>query len=424
MRNRSCKIVATVGPASSSPSMIELLHRTGVDVFRLNYSHGNHDALSAVVDAIRATEQKAGSPIAILADLQGPKIRVGSFPGDGLKLPFQGTFRLTAQDTAGAGEIPVPHPEVISVLEEGDLLKFDDGRIQMSVVEKTDSGVIVRADVPGTLKSKKGLNLPGRALPISALTEKDHRDLEHALGCGVDVVALSFVQRSNDIIEAKEKVQGRARVIAKIEKPCAVDDLDDIISHADGLMVARGDLGVELPPEQVPGIQRRIVAKARQAGKPVIVATHMLESMIEETAPTRAEASDIATAVSQGTDAVMLSAETAVGRHPATAVAIMDRIIFATENDPDPIPIASATSDAEGLTTADAVTLSARRITEVIGVRFALAYTKSGSTARRLSRDRPNCPIIAATPSENVARSLAIQWGTTPVVTDDITHFH
>ncbi|MEO1014296.1 MAG: pyruvate kinase [Pseudomonadota bacterium] len=424
MRNRHCKIVATVGPASAAPSMLRLLHETGVDVFRLNYSHGDHDAMRSVVEAIREAEAASGSPIAILADLQGPKIRIGDLGDDSVKLAFGETYRIAAGQEAHDGVIPLPHPEIVAALQNGDVLKFDDGKLQMTVTGREGADVIAKADTPGVLKSKKGLNLPGRALPISALTEKDRRDLDHALSCDVDVVALSFVQRPEDVEETKSLINGRASIVAKIEKPSAVEDLDAILALADGLMVARGDLGVELPPETVPGIQRRIVRACRAAGKPVIVATHMLESMVEATAPTRAEASDVSTAVHQGADAVMLSAETAVGRHPATAVAIMDRIIAATEAEPDCLAFDASLTADDDLTTADAITLSARRIAEVLECRFAVAYTKTGSTARRLSRDRPRCAILAATPDARVARRLALNWGVAPVVTEDLEHFH
>ncbi len=404
--------------------MLRLLHETGVDVFRLNYSHGDHDAMARTVDAIRDAEAASGAPIAILADLQGPKIRIGYVGEEGLALSFGESYRVVAGDAAEAGAIPLPHPEIVAALQPGDILKFDDGKLQMTVTEREGGEVIARADTPGVLRNRKGLNLPGRALPISALTEKDRRDLDHALSCGVDVVALSFVQRPEDIEEARTLIDGRAHIVAKIEKPSAVQDLDAILALSDGLMVARGDLGVELPPETIPGIQRRIVRACRAAGKPVIVATHMLESMVEATAPTRAEASDVSTAVHQGADAVMLSAETAVGRHPATAVAIMDRIIAATEAEPNCPAFDASLSADDNLTTADAITLSARRIAEVLECRFAVAYTKTGSTARRLSRDRPRCAILGATPDRRVARRLALNWGVAPVVTEDLEHFH
>lgn len=424
MRNRLCKIVATVGPASSSPSMLRLLHDAGVDIFRLNMSHGQHDKLKLIIAAIREIERQKQTPIAVFADLQGPKIRTGAFPGGGIKLKYGAHYRLVhAKETTDEDTIPIPHIELMDVLEPGDILKLDDGKLQITIESRHANHLIARADTPGELKDRKGINVPGRALPISALTEKDREDLEFALGIGVDYIALSFVQKPADIEEAKSLIKGRAGIIAKIEKPAAVDHLDAIIALSDGIMVARGDLGVECAPEDVPLLQRRIVRDCRRAGKPVIVATHMLESMVESIAPTRAEASDVSTAVYQGADAVMLSAETAVGRHPPTAVAIMDRIIIATEADDESGSYKIDEHD-QAYATADAMTLSARRIAEVLDCKFAVAYTKTGSTARRLSRDRPHCPVIAATPDENVARNLALFWGVRPVVTEDISHFH
>lgn len=425
MRKRFCKIVATVGPASSSPSMIRLLSQAGVDVFRLNFSHGDHSKAASVMKAIRETESETGAPIAVFADLQGPKIRTGLLRQEGLSLRYGADYHLVLGNEAEDGDvIPIPHPEVLDVLEPGDILKLDDGKLQLTVRERIKGAVIARADTPGKLTSRKGINLPGRALPISALTEKDRLDLAVALDLGVDYVALSFVQRPEDVAEARAIIGENAGIISKIEKPSAVEQLDAILKLSDAVMVARGDLGVELPPERVPTIQRNIVRACRAAGKPVIVATHMLESMVESIAPTRAEASDVSTAVFQGADAVMLSAETAVGRHPPTAVAIMDRIIAATEADPESAGFKSAHDPEADYTTADAISLSARRIAELLECRFAVAYTKTGSTARRLSRDRPRATIIAATPSTTVARQLALHWGVVPVITEDISHFH
>ncbi len=425
MRNRYCKIVATVGPASSSPSMLRLLHQAGVDVFRLNFSHGDHDKTRAIMRAIRETEAETGAPIAVFADLQGPKIRTGVLKDDGIDLKYGAEYRLVlAKDSSDLDVIPIPHPEIIDVLQPGDILKLDDGKLQLTVKSRNKDTVVARADTPGKLTNRKGINLPGRQLPISALTEKDRADLAHALEIGVDYVALSFVQRPEDVAEARELIGDKAGIISKIEKPTAVDQLAGIIELSDAIMVARGDLGVELPPEQVPGIQRRIVRACRAAGKPVIVATHMLESMVEQIAPTRAEATDVSVAVFQGADAVMLSAETAVGRHPPTAVAIMDRIIKATESDSESAAFKSAADPNTDYTTADAITLSATRIAEVLDCRFAVAYTKTGSTARRLSRDRPRCAIIAASPSPDVGRRLALHWGLTPTITEDISDFN
>lgn len=425
MRNRLCKIVATIGPASSSPSMLRLLYEAGVDIFRLNMSHGDHDKLERIMKAIREVETTTGVPLAVFADLQGPKIRTGAFPGGAIKLKYGAEYSLVfARETDAADVIPIPHQELLEILEAGDILKFDDGKLQVTIMHRSGDKITARADTPGELSDRKGVNAPGRTLPISALTDKDRDDLEFALGLGVDYIALSFVQQPYDVEEAKGLIKDRARVIAKIEKPSAVAHLDEIIDLSDAVMVARGDLGVECAPEEVPLMQRRIIRTCRRAGKPVIVATHMLESMVESISPTRAEASDVSTAVYQGADAVMLSAETAVGRHPPTAVAIMDRIIAATERDEDSGAFKIDHDENAVYNTADAITLSARRIAELLECKFAIAYTKTGSTARRLSRDRPHTPVIAATPDERVARSLALFWGVVPVVTEDIAHFH
>ena len=425
MRARHCKIVATIGPASAAPSMLRLIFDAGVDVFRLNYSHADYAKTQKVVEAIRSIEKETDRPIAIFADMQGPKIRTGILPGDELELKFGAEYSLVmAKEATEENIIPIPHPEIFEAIEVGDVLKLDDGKLQITITEKSGDRVVARADTPGPLKNRKGINLPGRHLPISALTEKDRADLEHALSLDVDYIALSFVQRPEDVAEARELIGDKAKIISKIEKPSAVDCLEGIIEQSDALMVARGDLGVELPPEDVPLIQRRIIRSCRKIGKPVIVATHMLESMVESIAPTRAEASDVSTAVLQGADAVMLSAETAVGRHPPTAVAIMDRIIKASETDPDASGRQIQDDPDADHTTADAITQSARHIAEVLDCRLTVAYTKTGSTARRLSRDRPACSILAATPQPHVARQLALHWGITPAITEDVSHFH
>jgi pyruvate kinase len=425
MRNRFCKIVATIGPATASPSMLRLVFDAGVDVFRLNMSHEDHGKLAAVVTAIREIEAATRTPIAVIADLQGPKIRTGAFAGGALTLAYGAEYILSPVSQSDSDKvIPIPHEELLSALEPGDILKLDDGRLQLTVTKKSGGEIRARADTPGELKDRKGVNVPGRRLPISALTDKDREDLKFALDLGVDYAALSFVQRPEDIEEAKALIKGRAGVIAKIEKPAAIEHLDAIVALSDAVMAARGDLGVECAPEEVPLLQRRIVRACRSAGKPVIVATHMLESMVQAITPTRAEASDVSTAVFQGADAVMLSAETAVGRHPPAAVAIMDRIIAATERDEESGGYEIDQRGDAVYTTADAITLSVRRIAELLDCKFAVAYTKTGSTARRLSRDRPKTPVIAATPDLRVARRLALCWGVWPVVTEDISHFH
>ncbi|HBH89757.1 pyruvate kinase [Ponticaulis sp.] len=424
MHQRLCKIVSTIGPATSSPDMLRMIHEAGVNVFRLNMSHGQHDKLRNVVKSIREMQVETGVATAIFADLQGPKIRTGTFEDGSIQLRYGQEYRLVnAASTTGEGVIPVPHQEVFDALDEGAVIKLDDGKLQMTVTGRDSDALIARADAMGTLSDRKGINIPDRSLPISALTEKDREDLEFALSMKVDYIALSFVQRPSDVHEARELIGDKAGIISKIEKPSAIEHLDEIIEASDAIMVARGDLGVECPVEDVPIMQRRIIRACRRVGKPVIVATHMLESMVESKAPTRAEASDISSAVNQGADAVMLSAETAVGSHPQTAVAIMDRVISATERDPETACYAIFHSEEDHSTTADAVSLSARRITEVLECRFAVAYTNTGSTARRLARDRPYAPILAATPNVEVAQSLSLCWGVTAKVTEDISDF-
>ena len=424
MHQRLCKIVSTIGPATSSPDMLRMIHEAGVNVFRLNMSHGQHDKLRNVVKSIREMQVEPGVATAIFADLQGPKIRTGTFEDGSIQLRYGQEYRLVnASSTTEEGVIPVPHQEVFDALDEGAVIKLDDGKLQMTVTGRDGDALIARADAMGTLSDRKGINIPDRSLPISALTEKDREDLEFALSMKVDYIALSFVQRPSDVHEARELIGDRAGIISKIEKPSAIEHLDEIIEASDAIMVARGDLGVECPVEDVPIMQRRIIRACRRVGKPVIVATHMLESMVESKAPTRAEASDISSAVNQGADAVMLSAETAVGSHPQTAVAIMDRVISATERDPETACYAIFHSEEDHSTTADAVSLSARRITEVLECRFAVAYTNTGSTARRLARDRPYAPILAATPNVEVAQSLSLCWGVTAKVTEDISDF-
>lgn len=424
MHQRLCKIVSTIGPATSSPDMLRMIHEAGGNVFRLNMSHGQHDKLRNVVKSIREMQVETGVATAIFADLQGPKIRTGTFEDGSIQLRYGHEYRLVnAASTTEEGVIPVPHQEVFDALDEGAVIKLDDGKLQMTVTGRDGDALIARADAMGTLSDRKGINIPDRSLPISALTEKDREDLEFALSMKVDYIALSFVQRPSDVHEARELIGDKAGIISKIEKPSAIEHLDEIIEASDAIMVARGDLGVECPVEDVPIMQRRIIRACRRVGKPVIVATHMLESMVESKAPTRAEASDISSAVNQGADAVMLSAETAVGSHPQTAVAIMDRVISATERDPETACYAIFHSEEDHSTTADAVSLSARRITEVLECRFAVAYTNTGSTARRLARDRPYAPILAATPNVEVAQSLSLCWGVTAKVTEDISDF-
>jgi pyruvate kinase len=417
-RKRFAKILATLGPASRAPDTMRLLHDVGVDAFRLNFSHGSHEDHLANIKAIRAIEDQTGTPIAIVADMQGPKLRVGEM-GEGLELRYGETVKLRCTTEPSDGDIVFPHEELKDILEPGLILKFDDGKLQVTVTGPDTAKV----DVPGLLKSRKGINVINAVLPMSAMTEKDKADMAFALEHGADWIALSFVQTAKDVLDARKIIQGRAGIIVKIEKPSAVEDLDSIMQATDAAMVARGDLGVELPLERVPVVQRQIIRKGRNLGKPVIVATHMLESMIDAPTPTRAEASDVATAIYQGADAVMLSAETAVGRHPATAVAIMDRIISAAEGDPILWEYFEQTELPHEASAEDAISRSIETIARTVEAKAVFGYTLTGSTVMRISRQRPPCRIIGLTPRRTTASRLALVWGTMPIVTDDPSGF-
>ena len=424
MEHRFTKILATIGPATSAPDTLRLIHDVGVNAFRLNFSHGAHEDHAKVVKRIRQIAEDKDRPICIVADMQGPKLRVGPFKGGSTELRYGDIVTLTLGDGEGSGDnIMVPHPELFQALEPGHVLKFDDGKMQVTVQENLGKSIKAKVDVPGKLSDRKGLNVIGAVLPMSAMTDKDRIDMAFALEQNVDYIALSFVQTPQDVTEAREIIGDKAGIIVKIEKPSAVEQLDDILALTDAVMVARGDLGVELPLEQVPVVQRRIIRKARALGKPVIVATHMLESMIDSPTPTRAEASDVATAVYLGTDAVMLSAETAVGRHPATAVAIMDRIIRAAETDPefwDYFRNRRLNSDA---TAEDAISHSVRGIAEIMKCKAVFGYTASGSTVQRISRERPPCKIVGLTPDQGTANRMALSWGVEPLKTIDPSSF-
>ncbi len=423
MRARDCKIVATMGPASDPPERLAMLIDAGVNCFRLNFSHGAREDHKRRLEAVRSAEIRAGRPVGVFADLQGPKIRVGAFVDGQINLRYGELVRIEASIAPGeAGLIRLPHPELVAVLAEGDILKLDDGKMQITIVERTGDSLKARVDFGGVLKNQKGLNVPTRRIPVSALTEKDREDLAYALELGVDYIALSFVQHPDDVREARALIGERAGIISKIEKPSALDEIEAIVEVSDAVMVARGDLGVELPPEQVPIAQRKIIRVARAAGRPVIVATHMLESMVDAPTPTRAEASDVASAVYQGADAVMLSAESAVGRHPETAVAIMDRIIRAVEADEAYWAGLPRDMTPPQATTADAIALSARHITDVLDCAAVVAYTATGSTALRVARERPRCGVIGLTPVLETARRLALVWGVRSVVTEDVSN--
>lgn len=423
-RNRRAKIVATLGPATNSAAEIEELFETGADVFRLNFSHGEHAEHKARLDAIRAVEEKHNRPIAILADLQGPKLRVGVMQDGGVELEEGQAFRLDLTDEIGNAErAPLPHPEIFTALKEDTQLLLDDGKIRLRVTHAGDGFADTVVIAGGRLSDRKGVNVPNAVLPVAAMTVKDRSDLDFALSIGVDWVALSFVQRPEDVAEARKIVQGRAAVLSKLEKPAAIDRLDEIITLSDAVMVARGDLGVELPPEDVPSIQKQIVRRCREAGKPVVVATQMLESMISSPAPTRAEASDVATAVYDGADAVMLSAETAAGKYPFEAVAIMDRIIARVERDEGYRAIMDTAHPDPEKTAPDAITAAARQVAETIGAAAIVTYTTSGSTTLRAARERPVVPVLCLTESRATARRLVLAWGVHGVVTQDVRNF-
>lgn len=411
----NAKIISTLGPASRTPREIRALAEAGTSVFRLNFSHGSHEDHKAVFDIVRNTEQLIKRPLAIMADLQGPKVRIGSLPNGEIKLKYQGEYTLKAGDASDDPDIiPVPHPEIIDVLEVDDVILVDDGKLIFTVL-KAGKTPTVRADVPGKLTNRKGFTVRGKALPVRALTEKDRVDLEFALDIGVDLVALSFVQSVSDVSTTKAIIAGRAPLISKLEKPAAIEELREIVHASDAVMVARGDLGVEYPPEQVPVIQRKIIRIARAAGRPVIVATQMLESMIEAAAPTRAEASDVATAIYQGADAVMLSGETAVGRHPATAVAIMSRIIRAAESAEDyRRSVAQFDGDQADQNAIDVIAEAAQRMAEAEGAEALALRTGAFDRLARFSRVRGKAPIIYGSLDDQRLRQACLLWGVHP----------
>ncbi len=419
-RLRRCKIVATLGPVSTPDEMLAKLFAAGVDVFRINMSHTNHEDLRARVFALREVAKRYQRPVAILVDLQGPKLRIGTFavgavglmPGD----------RITLDDNPEPGDatrVYLPHPEILEALKPTDTVLIDDGKMRLHVVESSATRSLCEVEIAGTISNRKGVSLPDTEIKVSAMTPKDHADLLAALEIGVDWIALSFVQRPEDVQEVLDIVEGRALVMSKIEKPQALTRLDEIIALSDGLMVARGDLGVEMPLEKVPGLQKRITRRARRQGKPVVVATQMLESMITAPVPTRAEVSDVAQAVFEGADAIMLSAESAVGKYPIEAVAMMDRIAQEVEDDPVYRSIITAQRWEPEPTAADAIAIAARDMGETLEIKAIVAWTSTGATAFRIARERVGPPIIALTPYVDTARRLAIVWGVHPVVTKD-----
>lgn len=419
-RNRQTKILATLGPGTSTAARIAKLFDTGVDVFRFNFSHGSHADHRKRHRFVRALEEARGRPIGILADLQGPKLRIGEFAKGGIEIKPGQKLVLDLKDTPGTDKrVQLPHPEIFEVMEPGSTLLLDDGRVRLKVLDCDGKSAQTEVLSGVALSNHKGVNVPDVVLPLAALSEKDRKDLDFAISLGVDWLALSFVQRADDVAEARKLAGGHAMIMAKIEKPAAVERIDDILEIADGIMVARGDLGVETPVVSVPSLQKSLVTRARGMGKPVVVATQMLESMVQSPFPTRAEVSDVATAVYDGADAVMLSAETAVGDYPVEAVSTMSGVIEATEADSHYRTLMEADHAVPEATAADAITAAARQVAETINAAAVVTYTTSGSTTLRAARERPSMPILCLTPKLETSRRLALSWGVHPVLTQD-----
>ncbi|WBH17354.1 pyruvate kinase [Sphingomonas radiodurans] len=423
-RSRKVRVLATLGPASNTAEMIATLYEAGADAFRVNMSHGDQASKVAVIQAIRSLEKKFGRPSTILADLQGPKLRVGQFAEGRVMLELGATFVLDRDPTPGdATRVELPHREIFEAIEPGARLLLDDGKLVLRVTSHAADRIVTRVEVGGALSNNKGLNVPDVVVPMAALTEKDRSDLAFAIDQGVDWIALSFVQRPEDLAEARKLIGGKAALLAKIEKPAAIERLEEIVEACDGVMVARGDLGVELPPESVPPLQKRIVETSRRLGRPVIVATQMLESMITSPSPTRAEVSDVATAIYDGADAIMLSAESAAGAWPVESVTMMNAIGEAVERDPmhgDRIRFTVTRPDP---TTADALAEAAKNIAATVSAKAIICFTTSGSTARRIARERPSVPLLVLTPRHETARRLGLLWGTHAVHTRDVDSF-
>ena len=423
-RSRKVRILATLGPSSNSAEMIRKLYLAGADAFRINMSHGAHEEHAERIAAIRALEKEYGRPTTILADLQGPKLRVGTFE-TGVAVLRQGeAFTLDRAPAPGdATRVNLPHPEIYQALVPDTRLLLDDGKLVLRVKAVADDRIDTIVEVGGALSNRKGVNVPDVVVPMAAMTEKDRRDLSFAMQQGCDWIALSFVQRPEDLAEARKLMGGYGALLAKIEKPAAVQRLDELLELADAVMVARGDLGVELPPQAVPPLQKQIVASARRLGRPVVVATQMLESMIKSPTPTRAEVSDVATAVYDGADAIMLSAETAAGDWPEEAVAMMDNIAQTVERDPGYYDRLHFTETHPDPTTADALAEASASITKTVSATAITCFTSSGSTVRRVARERPDVPILALTPRQDTARRLGLTWGVHAVRTKDIGSF-
>ncbi len=419
-RKRKVKILATLGPASNEESQIKDLFLAGADVFRINMSHSSHDMLRDYVRKIRNVEQQVGRPIGILADLQGPKLRLGKFADTKVELEDGQTFTLDMSEELGdASRVQLPHPEIFGSVSIGDLLLLDDGKVRVKTIEVSANTIVTEVINGGPISDRKGVSFPDSTLSFSALTDKDRADLDAAVEAEVDWLALSFVQRPEDVAEVRKLSRGRVGVLAKIEKPQAVERLNEIIDLSDALMVARGDLGVEMPLQRVPGVQKQITRAARKAGKPVVVATQMLESMIQSPTPTRAEVSDVATAVFEGADAIMLSAESAAGSFPVEAVSTMNSIAEEVEQDPTYSSIIYAQRAEPEATGADAVSAAARQMAETLNLAAIVCYTSSGTTGLRAARERPQTPIITLSPIPKTARRLALVWGLHCVTSED-----
>ena len=419
-RQRRTKIVATLGPASSDNAVIGRLFAAGADVFRINMSHTDHGRMRELVTAIRAVEAENKRPIGILIDLQGPKLRLGTFKDGAAMIDGGQEFILDVDAAPGdARRVQLPHPEIFAAIRPGDTLVIDDGKLRLLATDVTPQRIVTRVEIGGKVSNRKGVSLPDTVVPLAALAPKDIADLEAALDAGVDWIALSFIQRPEDIAEAKKLTRGRAAVMAKIEKPQAVTRLNDIVELSDALMVARGDLGVEMPLEKVPGLQKEMTRACRRAGKPIVVATQMLESMISSPVPTRAEVSDVATAIFDGADAVMLSAESASGQYPVEAVATMNRIAEEVEDDSAYLPSLHLLHTAPEATGADAIAAAARQVAETLDLAAIVCWTCSGSTGLRVARERPKCPIIAISPIDGAGRKLSVVWGIHCVIDED-----
>lgn len=423
-RQRNAKIIATLGPASSTREKIVELFQAGADVFRLNFSHGKHEDHRERYETIRDIEREFKRPITILLDLQGPKLRVGTFEDGKVNLKAGKTFRFDLDQTPGNSErVCLPHPEIFKAIQVGSNLLIDDGKLRLTVISARHDQIEATVVVGGDVSNRKGVNVPDVVLPISAITEKDRADLAFGLELGVDWIALSFVQKPEDLILARELIQDKALLVAKLEKPKAIDQLAQIICLSDAVMVARGDLGVEMFPEDVPVVQRQIIAECRKQGKPVIVATQMLESMIQTPTPTRAEASDVATAIYEGVDAVMLSAESASGEYPVESVQMMDRIIQRVERDPQYRRALMDYPSDDIPNIPDAISCAVGSIASTIDIKAVIVFTATGYSAFRIAKERPKSPILALTPDMKIAQRLGLLWGANPVLTHEIFSF-